>query len=237
MVALESRGPLASVADLTGYARALRQTFRRFRRGGFRRAEDIPLAGPASQLPEIARLFGRFCEMTAAYYDEDDLLDTAARVLRSDAGHVQLEIGAVFVVPPARLSAAAAAFLDALAMRGTSYTEVEDGTSAAPVERFIVAPDAASEARCIARAVVLALATGRTVQRVTYVFVTPGVEASPGDCAELARHADEELRHVQPHADDSLPGRRSARLSKRPPASRRESGVGCQYSRRRSAVG
>src|ERR1700694_108855 len=77
-VAGESRGPLASVSDLDGYMRAVRQTFRRFRRGGFGRAEDVPLAGPASQLPEIARLFGRYRALTAAFYDEEDLLETAA---------------------------------------------------------------------------------------------------------------------------------------------------------------
>src|SRR6266567_1024736 len=41
LVARESRGPLASVADLAGYAHALRQTFRRLRRAGFREAADI----------------------------------------------------------------------------------------------------------------------------------------------------------------------------------------------------
>src|SRR5579859_6325342 len=55
LVASESRGPLAAVSDLDGYMRAVRQTFRRFRRGGFGRAEDVPLADPVSQLPEIAR--------------------------------------------------------------------------------------------------------------------------------------------------------------------------------------
>jgi ATP-dependent exoDNAse (exonuclease V) beta subunit len=40
----------------------------------------------------------------------------------------------------------------------------------------------------------LEAATGRPVQRVTYVFVTPGVEASPGEPPELAGYAREQLR-------------------------------------------
>jgi ATP-dependent helicase/nuclease subunit B len=170
LVARESRGPLASVADLTGYARALRQTFRRFRRGGLRQADDIAAAGETSQLPEIVRLFGRFRELTAAFYDEDDLLETAALMLRTRAVRVQLDVGSVYVVPPARLSAAAAAFLDAIATVATTYEEVEESTSAAPVERFTVAPDPASEARCIARDVVLALQDGISLQDVAVFY-------------------------------------------------------------------
>ncbi len=40
----------------------------------------------------------------------------------------------------------------------------------------------------------LEAATGRAVQRVTYVFVAPGVEASPGPPDELAAFAREQLR-------------------------------------------
>ena len=59
-------------------------------------------------MPEIARLVGRFREVTAAFYDEDIPLETAARKLLAQSGRVQLDIGAVFVIPPARLSAGAA---------------------------------------------------------------------------------------------------------------------------------
>jgi RecB family exonuclease len=170
LVALESQGPLASVADLTGYARALRQTFRRFRRGGFRRAEDVIPAGPSSQLPEIARLFGRFRDITADFYDEEDLLDTASVTLRSRSGGARFDVGAVYVVPPARLSAGAAAFLDALANTATAYEELDDPTGTPPVERFIVAPDAASEARCIARDVVAALQQGVPLQDIAVFY-------------------------------------------------------------------
>jgi hypothetical protein len=41
MVARESRGVLAQVGELPGYARVLRQIFRRLRRGGVRSARDV----------------------------------------------------------------------------------------------------------------------------------------------------------------------------------------------------
>src|SRR6266508_4326005 len=57
-VARESRGTLAGVADLPGYARALRRIFRRLRRGGIGRAQE---AGKTEgvQIGEVLRLYDR----------------------------------------------------------------------------------------------------------------------------------------------------------------------------------
>lgn len=158
-VARESVGPLASVADLPGYARALRQTFRRFRMAGFSNGEDVPALDDGSQLSEIARLFDRWRALTAGFYDQEDLLEAAAARLRASPGEVLPELGTVYVVLPARRSAAEATFLDAVRETAPSYFEgAED--AAAPEARFILAPDAASEARLIVRDVVRALEEG-----------------------------------------------------------------------------
>jgi len=162
LVARESRGPLASVADLAGYARALRQTFRRLRRAGFREAGGVPALGPDGPPAEIVRLFGRFRELTAEFYDEQDLLETAAVRLRAQPDRVLPELGDVYVVPPARQSAAEAAFLDAVRQvvrPGRVYEEIEE-PAGAPQERMILAPDSATEVRAIVREVIAALQEG-----------------------------------------------------------------------------
>src|SRR5688572_21997089 len=97
-VARESRGTLARVGDLPGYARALRQIFRRLRRGGIRRAEEAgPLDG--AQVAEMLRLYDRFREETANFYDDEDLLDQAASLVRSGRADIR-DLGAIYVVPP-----------------------------------------------------------------------------------------------------------------------------------------
>jgi hypothetical protein len=169
LVARESQGALAGVAEIDGYARALRQTFRRFRRAGFADSTDVPIVGPPSQLAEIARLFGRFRTLTSAFYDEEDLLQTAASALRSAAMRVPLELGAVYVVPPARLSAGADAFLNAVREAATSYVEVDESTGA-PVEHFILAPDPESEIRCLVRQIVDALHQGVQLRDIVVLY-------------------------------------------------------------------
>src|SRR3990170_5633470 len=70
-VARESRGVLSQVGDLPGYARVLRQMFRRLRRGGIRGSADVPDTARTGHLPEILRLHDRFREKAAAFYDEE----------------------------------------------------------------------------------------------------------------------------------------------------------------------
>src|SRR5581483_8836872 len=165
LAARESRGALARVADLPGYARALRQTFRRLRRAGFRGAADVPIPAGSEHLAEVARLYGRFRSLTAAFYDPEDLLDAAAERLRAQAGAVLPELGTVYVLPPSGLSAAEDAFLAAIREASDAYVDVRE-PAGTPEERFILAPDAASEARLVVREVVRALQDGVPIDEV-----------------------------------------------------------------------
>jgi hypothetical protein len=93
-IARESRWPLDGVRDIPGYARALRHTFRRLRRGGFHDGQELIQAGMSGDgLAEIARLYTRFREDTAAFYDDEDLMETASEVLRASLGSVLPELG------------------------------------------------------------------------------------------------------------------------------------------------
>jgi hypothetical protein len=163
-VALESATVFSRVRDLTGYARALRQVFRRLRRGGIRTSSDV--GGTASpELVETLRLYDLFRGRTESFYDEEDLLDAAARAVREGRSGVAGELGSIFVVPPGALSAGGSALLEALAASAPGYVELEEG-NAAPATRFILAPDPASEAREVVRDVIGALDRGLGVHEV-----------------------------------------------------------------------
>jgi len=184
-VARESRGAFAGVADLPGYARVLRRIFRRLRRGGLRTSDDgrSPSSG---SFAEILRLYGRFRQATARFYDEEDLFEAAAEVLRLAPGpHPALSqreralgegtLGETFVVPPGAQSAGAAALLAALRSRVVAYTELDDPLAAAAETRFVLAPDPASEAREAVREVIRALDAGVPLHEVA---VFHGADAS-----------------------------------------------------------
>src|SRR6266540_2325220 len=157
-VARESQGPLARVGERPGYARALRRIFRRLRRGGIRQSQEAGWAH-GGQVVEVLRLYDRFREKTARFYDDEDLLEaTAASVRASKAGPAQ-ELGSVYVVPPGAQSAGAAELLEALRERGQQHI-VLDEPVCAPEARFVLAPDPASEAREVAREVVSWLESG-----------------------------------------------------------------------------
>jgi RecB family exonuclease len=157
--ARESTGALSRVSDLQGYAVALRQTFRRLRRAGFHDGSEISIGTESGQLAEIARLYGLFRERTAPFYDEEDLLEAAADTLSRSAGAFLPELGEVWAIPPARTTAAAAVLLDALQAVVPAYMEIDE-PEGKPEQRFILAPDAASEARLVARGVLGALDEG-----------------------------------------------------------------------------
>jgi len=156
-VARESRGALAAVGDLPGYARVLRQIFRRLRRGGIRSSADVRITAPG-HLGEILRLYDRFRQATAAFYDEDDLLDSAANAVRERRSGFLAELGDVYVVPPKPQNAAGTVLLDALR---TVVNVTELGEPAArPEQTFLIAPDPASEAQQAVRLVLEALGSG-----------------------------------------------------------------------------
>ncbi len=158
-VARESRETLAGVADLPGYARVLRQIFRRLRRGGIRTSAEV-LGGPYHGLmPEVLRLYDSYREETAGFYDEEDLLDGAAGAVRDRSTGALVDLGAVYVMPPGAQTAAGRAFLSALRAAAPAYHEIDEA-EAGPDLRFVLAPDPSSEAREVAREVLVALEAG-----------------------------------------------------------------------------
>jgi RecB family exonuclease len=161
LVAQESAGPLANVRELPGYGRVLRQTFRRIRRGGFADAAGIPVEIAYGHLAETRRLYGLFRQETSAFYDDEDLLDTAAQALASGSSGFAAELGDVWVVPPGALSAGAERLLQAIRRHAKSYTSIEEMAPAATEQpRFVLAPDPVSEMREVVREVIQALETG-----------------------------------------------------------------------------
>ncbi|MGE0685730.1 MAG: PD-(D/E)XK nuclease family protein [Dehalococcoidia bacterium] len=170
-IARESEAPLAGVSDIPGYARALRQTFRRLRRGGFHDGEELLQAGIRGPgLSEIARLYSRFRAETANFYDDEDLLEAAAAVLESDPARVLPELGAVYVVPPVRLTAASSRFLDVVQNTCSSYVELNEEIDGLTDEHFILAPESASEVRGIVKAVIEDLESGVRLDEIAVFY-------------------------------------------------------------------
>lgn len=164
LVARESRGVLAQVGELPGYARALRRKFRRLRRGGIRASDEVRENDFGEQFAEVVRLYDRFREESARFYDDEDLLDEAAAVV-SEGRWRPDEFGQVFVVPPGAESAGAAALLAAFREHARGYTELEE-PACDPARWFVLAPDPASEARETVREVLSALDAGVRIDEI-----------------------------------------------------------------------
>ena len=158
-----ARPPLAPIAALPGFGRALRRLFDRLRRGGFVGGEPAPPeCGP--HLDEVMRLYGLWREAMAAFYDEDDLLDAAADALADAPGRAR-ELGRLHLVPPGPRSASGARLVAALADACGGVVTAADPDPSDDV-RLVLAPDRSCEAREAARAVVAALEDGVAVDRV-----------------------------------------------------------------------
>jgi hypothetical protein len=174
-IALQARADLAEVRDLSGFARVLRQSFARLRRGGFR-PEDVRSSLDSGLLGEVTRLYAGFRSETAAFYDEEDLFDAAAEAVRRGGSPVIDDLGDVYVLPPGALSAGADALLKALRRAaGTSRFKQLDTPATSPQTAFILAPDPASEAREAAREVLRSLEAGIGLHEVA---VFHGADAS-----------------------------------------------------------
>lgn len=165
VVALESGGPLAGVADLPGYARVLRQIFRRLRRGGIRSSRDVSGTPPGGLLSEMLRLYDSFRARTVAFYDEEDLLDAAAEAVRSRRAGALSDLGDIYVMPPGPLTAAGTALLETIAQHAARCQRLDE-PSAAPDMRFLLAPDPASEVREVVREVLSVLSSGAAMHEV-----------------------------------------------------------------------
>jgi RecB family exonuclease len=190
MVAKESRGVLAGVGELPGYARVLRQIFRRLRRGGIRSSADVR-TDRTGHLAEVLRLYDRFREVTKAFYDDEDLLEAAAEAVRVERPGFLPDLGAVYYVPPLPQSAGGAALMEALREVAT-VVELDD-PELRPNETFLIAPDPASEAQEAVRLAIEALEAGVSLHEIAVfhgagqgygrllreAFVTAGVTAVP----------------------------------------------------------
>jgi len=157
MVAKESRGRLAGVGELPGYARVLRQIFRRLRRGGIRSSRDVRTER-TGHLAELLRLYDRFREVTKGFYDDEDLLDGAAEAVRVERPGFLPDLGSVYYAPPLPQSAGGVALMDSL-REVTTVVELDEPTLR-PRETFLIAPDPASEAQEAVRLAIEALEAG-----------------------------------------------------------------------------
>ncbi len=175
-VAGESKGTLAAVSDLAGYARVLRQIFRRLRRAGITSSSAISGDYP-EHAREIFRLFDRFREASAGFYDEEDLLDAAAGAVEAGRAGALSDIGAIYVASPGALTAAGTRLLEALRAAAPTFEEMEEAHGEPESQRFLLAPDPASEARCVVRDVIAALDEGVPLHE---IGVFHGADASYG---------------------------------------------------------
>lgn len=183
VVARQSRGRLEGIRDLPGYARALRQIFRRLRRGGIATGDE-PTGTLSGHLPEILRLYRIYRERTAAFYDEEDLLDAAADAIAAGQAGALADLGALYVVPPGPLTASGVRLLQALRDAASATHEIDDPEPRAETG-FVLAPDPASEARQVVRNVIAALEDGIAIDEIA-VFHGAG-----GDYSRLLREAFE----------------------------------------------
>lgn len=165
VVARDSRGGLERIAGLAGYARVLRQLFRRLRRGGIRSSADVKIGPFGSHLDEVLRLYDGFRERTAAFYDDEDELEAAAGEIRAGQAAVLSDLGLIYVVPPGPLTTAGVAVLDALRNTAAACVELEEPESS-PQTRLILAPDPASEAREVVRDIVAGLEGGLSLHEI-----------------------------------------------------------------------
>lgn len=164
-VAAQSQGPLAKVKDLPGHGRTLRQIFHRLRRGGIRGPSDVPCSC-GEKMDEVLRLYGLYREAAAGFYDQEDVLEAAAREVASGRAAALADLGAVYVAPPSALSAGAQAFLDALKVAVPHYETMDDPEPSPRETRVVLAPDPASEGREVVREVLAALEAGAPLDEI-----------------------------------------------------------------------
>jgi len=128
--------------------------------------------------------------------ETDRIADLLRRALATDAaGRARLASRAQREVPFAMVEGAVTleGFIDLVVEDDDGIEVIDWKTDAVPSEAV---PRRLENYRLQAGLYVLGLeaATGRPVRRVTYVFVSPGVEVSPGAPSDLAHYAREELR-------------------------------------------
>jgi hypothetical protein len=177
----QSRDALQRVGELPGYSRTLRQIFRRLRRAGIKRSSDVT-AATSGHLPEILRLYDLFREGTRHFYDTEDVQEAAAEAIESGATDLLGDFGEIYVVPPGAETDASARLLEALRHKAQDFKALVDPTDV-PDQRFVIAPDPASEARDVARAAIAELEAGVAIDEIA-VF-----HGADGSYSRLLREA------------------------------------------------
>ncbi len=176
-VAGAARPPLQPIRDLPGFAHTLRRLFARLRCGGLLGGEPLPDGVEDPHLAEVVRLYGLWRTETCAFYDEEDLLDSAAEAVEQEPGCVG-ELGELHLVPPGPRSHAGARLVEALTTaRGGITTATEP--AAPDAVRLVMAPDLASEAREAVREVLHALDEGVALHELAVLHGADTAYAEP----------------------------------------------------------
>ncbi len=163
-VALESREGLSRISDLPGYARALRRIFNRFRRAGVIDG-SAATAVPGSHLAEILRLYGLFRQRSSAFYDAEDLLQSAAETLDAGRAGIMADLGEIFVVPPGPLTASANQLTEALGRVSGSVHLLERPTGSWET-RVAMSSDPATEVADVVRNILRDLEAGTRIDEI-----------------------------------------------------------------------
>lgn len=193
---------LAPVRAHPGTARALDATFRELRHSPPGTLEH--LASTSNQSREVAGLYDRFRQLTAGYFDSDDLLDAAAHAIEQRSPALR-DLGRVVVYLPRDVTPAELRLFSALRRQGsldvvlglTGDAEADDATmalatrlgavdapppAAKPAAHHIIdAADTVEEARTIVHSVLHAAESGTPFHRIAILY--PQSSRFPGALA------------------------------------------------------
>ncbi|MFN8615482.1 MAG: PD-(D/E)XK nuclease family protein [Dehalococcoidia bacterium] len=188
----ELPGVFAEVAGHPSTARELHRTFRELREASEASLEDVSRS--TQRAADVVRLYRRFRELTAGYFDEFDLLESAAGHFREDSA-VAREAGALVVYLPRGLSQAAGRLFVAAgegrahAIFGLTGDEEVDSETRAMARRFpgashelaasipqvarvVSATDPEEEAREAIRQAMALTAEGTPLHRIAITYAT-----------------------------------------------------------------
>lgn len=188
----EDPGVFAEVASHPSTARELHRTFRELREAGPSSLGSV--AGSSRRAADVVRLYQRFRELTAGYFDEYDLLESAAAHFRADSA-VAREAGDLIFYLPRKLSPGAQRLFEAAGAgrahavlgltgdvdidqeaRATAWrlpgSKSEAIAEAPAVTQIISATDAEEEAREAIRQAMALVADGMPLHRIAITYAT-----------------------------------------------------------------
>ena len=194
-IAAEAPGPLDSLRDHPALHHSLRSTFRELRHAG----EGVlqRLEGQSGLRPLVVRLYRRFRDLTAEYYDREDLAQSAAEAARERPPGLK-DLGPVVFYLLPRMTPSERALVEALAESWSCFVilgvtgdeeadeevlalvrRVEDALGPAQDEspdgvpamtHLVIAPDAHEEVRWCARHIARAAQEGVPFHRMAVLY-------------------------------------------------------------------